>query len=291
MNFLKNVSLAPYTTLKIGGPAEYFCQATTTNDLIKALRSPLQPKTILGNGSNVLISDHGLPGLVIKNSVTDISFPSPNHLLVTAGTPLPLLINQSIKHGLTGLEEFTYIPGTLGGAVYCNIHGYLRHNFNKFLESIEVYNQKTSRTENILAKNLSWGYDYSDFSKLPHLTILSATLRLSPGNQSQSQSLVKQIIDEKSPQQPINSAGSVFKNPPGDSAGRIIDKELKLKGFRLGDAQISPQHANFIVNLAHATAADYYFLVQKIQSEAKTKLDLDLEPEIQFLGDFSPPTK
>ncbi|MEK7528046.1 MAG: UDP-N-acetylmuramate dehydrogenase [Patescibacteria group bacterium] len=291
MKFLKNVPLAPYTTLKIGGPAEYFCQATTTNDLIKALRSPLQPKTILGNGSNVLISDHGLPGLVIKNSVTNISFLSPNHLLVTAGTPLPLLINQSIKHGLTGLEEFTYIPGTLGGAIYCNIHGVNKNNFDKLLISIDIFNQKTQTTETLLAKNLSWDYDFSDFQKLSHLVILSATLQLSPGNQSQSQNLVKKIINKKSPIQPTNSTGSVFKNPPGDSAGRIIDEDLKLKGFRLGDAQISPQHANFIVNLAHATAADYYFLVQKIQSEAKTKLNLNLEPEIQFLGDFSSPTK
>jgi len=291
VEFLKNVSLAPHTTLKIGGPAEYFCQPTTLNDLLEALQSPFKPKTILGNGSNVLISDHGLPGLVIKNSVFDISFLSSNRLLVSSGTSLPLLISQSMEKGLSGLEEFAYIPGTLGGAIYCNIHGVNKNNFDKFLVSIEVFDLSTLKIQNLPSKDLSWGYDQSEFQSKPNLVILSAILQLSLGNRSQSQNLVKKITDEKSPKQSINSAGSVFKNPPGDSAGRIIDQELKLKGFRIGDAQISKKHANFIVNLDHATAADYLSVIRHIQSEALSKLNLDLVPEIQFLGDFSLPTK
>jgi UDP-N-acetylmuramate dehydrogenase len=291
MNFLKNVPLAPYTTLKIGGPAQYFCQATTETELIEALNSPLEPKTIIGNGSNILISDHGLPGLVIKNSVSNISFPFPDTILAAAGTPLPLLIDQSIRHGLSGLEEFAYIPGTLGGAVYCNIHGVSKNNFDKFLTSIDVFNLNSSEIQHLKPNQLSWDYDFSEFQQKHHLIILSATLALSPGNQNLSQTLVKKIIDQKTPNQPMNSAGSVFKNPPNDSAGRVIDQDLNLKGFRLGDAQVSSQHANFIVNLGTATAADYYSLIQKIKGEAKIKLNLDLKPEIQFLGDFSPPPK
>lgn len=291
MEFLKNVSLAPFTTLKIGGPAQYFCQPTTLNDLLEALQSPFKPKTILGNGSNILISDSGIRGLVIKNSVSQINYLNGSQVLVSSGTPLPYLIVDTTNHNLTGLEEFAYIPGTLGGAIYCNIHGVNKNNFDKFLVSVEVFDLQTSKIQNLPSKDLSWGYDLSEFQSKPGLVILSAILQLSPGDQSQSQNLIKKIIDEKSPKQPINSAGSVFKNPPNDSAGRIIDQELKLKGFRLGDAQISPQHANFIVNLASATASDYYSLVQKVQMEAKTKLNLDLIPEIQFLGDFSPPAK
>ena len=291
MKFLKNVPLAPFTTVRIGGLAEYFYQATTPNDLLEAIKDPLKPKTILGNGSNVLISDHGLPGLTIINSASTINYLDNNQVLVSAGTSLPLLITDTINHNLTGLEEFAYIPGTLGGAIYCNIHGVNKDNFDKFLTSVEVFDTQSSTIYNLQSKDLSWGYDFSEFQQKPHLVILSATLKLSLGNINQSINTINQIIGQKASQQPTNSLGCVFRNPPNDSAGRIIDHELNLKGFRIGDAQVSEKHTNFIVNLGQATATDYFSVIQHIQSLAKSKLNLDLVPEIQFLGDFSLPTK
>lgn len=291
MVILKNIALASHTTVKIGGPAEYFCQATTKNDLLGALQSPLEPKTLLGNGSNVLISDSGIKGLVIKNSLSEINYLDNNQVQVSSGTPLPLLITDTAHHHLTGLEEFTYIPATLGGAVYCNIHGVNKNNFNKFLTSVETYDLKSSKIQHLSSKDLHWDYDFSEFQQKHHLVILSATMALYPGNTDQSQKLIDQIINDKSQKQPLPSLGCVFKNPKNDSAGRIIDSDLKLKGFRIGDAQVSNTHANFIVNLGHATATDYLALVRHIQSEAFSKLNLDLIPEIQFLGDFSKPTK
>ena len=233
MDILKNVTLAPHTTVKIGGLAEYFCQASTKNDLLAALQSPLEPKTILGNGSNILISDSGAPGLVIKNSVSEIKYLDNNQVLASSGTSLPLLITDTANHHLTGLEEFAYIPATLGGAVYCNIHGVNNNNFNKYLTSIEVFDSQSSTIYDLPSKNLSWGYDFSEFQQNPHLIILSVILTLSPGNTNQSQKLIGQIINDKSQKQPLLSLGCVFKNPPNDSAGRIIDQDLKLKGFPL----------------------------------------------------------
>jgi UDP-N-acetylmuramate dehydrogenase len=291
MELLKDIPLVPYTTLKIGGLAQYFCQATTKNELLAALNSPLKPKTILGNGSNVLISDSGFHGLVIKNSVSKINYLDNYQVLVGTGTSLPLLITDTVNHHLTGLEEFAHIPGTVGGAVYCNIHGVNKNNFDKFLISVEIYDLNSSKIRHLPSKDLRWDYDFSEFQQKPHLIILSVTLQLSLGNKNQSIDTVRQIISQKSSRQPTNSLGCVFKNPPNDSAGRIIDEDLKLKGFRIGDAQVSEKHANFIINLGHATASDYLLVIHHIQSLAKSKLNLDLVPEIQFLGDFSPPSK
>jgi len=138
-----------------------------------------------------------------------------------------------------------------------------------------------------LANKLTWSYDTSEFKSHPEWIIISTIIQLSPGNSLQSQQKVTDIITQKSLTQSMNSLGSVFKNPPNDSAGRIIDQELNLKGFQIGDAQISPKHGNFILNLSHATATDYLALIKKIQSEAKNKLNITLEPEIKFLGTFN----
>ncbi len=278
--------LASYTTVKIGGPADTLIITDNTDEFIEVLKNNSHP-TILGNGSNTLISDSGIRGTVIKNRSQNIDYLPNNQIKVDSGVQLPFLISDTIKHSLSGLEEFAYIPSTIGGAIYGNIHGTNNHNFDRFITEIEVFDLISNSIKTINPQDLKWAYDTSEFKSNPNLIILSATIQLIPGDFPSSQQIVSDIISKKIQVQSMNSLGSVFKNPENDFAGRIIDQELHLKGFQIGDAQISPKHGNFILNLGHATATDYYNVIKKVQLDAKTKLNLNLEPEIIFLGDFS----
>lgn len=264
----QNHPLAPYTTVKIGGPADIFIHIQSSNDLKSILsfcrdaRSRVStniPITILGNGSNVLISDSGVRGIVIKNSSEEIEILLNNQVKVSSGTQLSQLINFTLDHGLVGLEEFAYIPSTIGGAIAGNIHGDDKHLFSQFIISVEKIN---------------------DF-------IISAILQLNSGDTTAAKEKIQNIIQRKTPIQSMNSLGSVFKNAPGQNpSGIIIDQQLNLKGYSIGDAQISPKHANFIINNGHATATDYFKLIKFIQTQAQEKLNLTLKPEIKFLGEF-----
>jgi UDP-N-acetylmuramate dehydrogenase len=262
MDIQKNIPLAPYTTVKIGGPADFFIHTKNSKDFTQAIKYGQEnnlPITILGNGSNVLISDSGIHGLVIKNDANEIEILPENKVKVDSGVQLSHLLNFTLDHNLLGLEEFAYIPSTVGGAIAGNIHGDNKTLFSQFIDSVEKI---------------------GDF-------IISTTLKLTPGNSTQAKEKVKDIIQKKSTVQSINSLGSVFKNLPDQNpTGMIIDQKLNLKGYSIGDAQISPTHANFIINNGHATASDYLKLIQLIQSQAKEKLNLDLKLEIRLLGKF-----
>ena len=285
-----NHLLAPHTTVKIGGPADIFIQTKSSEELVKILKFISEAKyekiTILGNGSNVLISDSGIRGIVIKNTANNIEYLPNNQVKVDSGVQLTQLITDTINHSLAGLEEFAYIPSTLGGAIAGNIHGVNKNNSDKFLVSVEVFNLKTGTLEHHLTADYQWGYDHSSLQDQPNLIVISATLQLVTGDPAILKQTVIDITAKKITTQSMNSLGSTFKNPPGDVAGRIIDQELGLKGFRLNDVQISPKHANFILNLGHATALNYLTVIKKVQFEAKSKLNLDLVPEIKLLGEF-----
>ena len=293
----QNHPLAPYTTLKIGGPADIFIDTPTIDQFTSILnfvyqknpsKSPLDRGdfhqtapcpvkgrdgegflTVLGNGSNVLISDQGLRGLVIR------------HL-----NPLQAIIQQTLAQNLVGLENFAYIPASLGGAIVSNIHGFDKTNFNKYLDTITVFNLKTGQTENLEASKLTWGYDQSEFQSKPHLIILSATFHLQKGDGITARQKYDEIVKNKAQTQPLNSAGCVFKNPKDLSAGKIID-DLGWKTKSVGGAQVSPLHANFIVNTGETTAKDFYTLATSIQSDVLAKTGINLEFEIKLLGNFS----
>lgn len=321
--------LAAYTTLKIGGPADIFVSPHTSTELINLLtflsrnysevgnflerseRESSSPKvastnensptsrqpllTILGNGSNVLISDSGIPGLVIKTSGNSMDI-NDQKVTFSAGTLLPWAISETLSAGLVGLENFAYIPATIGGAVYSNIHGFDKSNFSSLLDSIKYFDLNSNQIKNIPASNLNWSYDYSEFQDHPDWLILSATLKLSSGDTDAARQLTADIVAQKSIIQPMNSAGSVFKNPSTSicqplwgepkSAGWIIEHGLNLKNHRLGDAQIGPQHANIFTNQGSATATDFYRLIRLVQSRCQEKFGFTLDPEIRLLGKF-----
>lgn len=310
----QNHPLAPYTTLKIGGPADIFINTKSSAEFVSILKylsevdnfsersermtRSGQPEgseyrknlstsdiTILGNGSNVLISDSGIRGIVIKNSADNIEFLPNNQIKVDSGVQLIQLLQVAADHSLSGLEEFAYIPSSIGGAIFGNIHGINKNNFDKFIVSVEVLNLNNGNYQLVNHSDIQWHYDYSSLQDQKNLVIISATLQLSPGNSQNSKKMIADIIAQKTQTQSMNSVGCVFKNPQNDSAGRIIDQELGLKGFQLGNVQISPKHANFILNLGTATASDYLSVIKKVQSEATVK-GFTLEPEIKFLGEF-----
>ncbi|MDD3002528.1 MAG: FAD-binding protein [Candidatus Shapirobacteria bacterium] len=261
LEIYKNHLLAPYTTVKIGGPADYFINTKTTDEFVEALEYGKQnnlPITVLGNGSNVLISDSGIRGLVIKNDSEEMEIIDQDKIRVSSGTQLSSLINYSLDHNLLGLEEFAYIPSTVGGAIAGNIHGDNKNHFSQFVDLLEKFD---------------------DF-------IVRAILKLTPGDSTQAKIEAQEIIQKKSQVQSMLSLGSVFKNPEGkDPAGMIIDQQLNLKGYSIGDAQISPTHGNFIINTGHATAKDYLALINLIQSQMQTKFGFQFELEIKLLGE------
>ena len=267
LEIYKNHPLAPYTTVKIGGPADIFIHTKSSTEFLNVLTfcrdamhgvSTNTPITILGNGSNILISDSGLRGIVIKNDSNEMEILNENKIKVSSGTQLSHLINYSLDRNLLGLEEFAYIPSTVGGAVAGNIHG-TRSHFSDYVNSIEKYN---------------------DF-------IISVNLKLTPGDSTQAKIEAQEIIQKKSQIQSMLSLGSVFKNPEGkDPAGMIIDQQLNLKGYSIGDAEISPNHGNFIINTGHATAKDYLALVNLVQSQMQIKFGFQFELEIELLGEF-----
>jgi len=265
LEIYQNHPLAQYTTVKIGGPADIFVHTHNSEEFLDVLkfidnRQSTIDLTILGNGSNVLISDSGIRGIVIKNDSQEIELLPENKVKVSSGTQLSYLINFTLDHNLLGLEEFAYIPSTIGGAIAGDIHGINKINFSKFVESVEKYN---------------------DF-------IISAVLKLTSGDSTQAKIQVQETIQKKSAVQSMISTGSVFKNPESkDPAGQIIDKALNLKGYSIGDAQISPKHGNFIVNNGHATAKDYLALINLVQSQMQTKFGFQFELEIKLLGNFN----
>jgi UDP-N-acetylmuramate dehydrogenase len=298
LEIYQNHPLASYTTVKIGGPVDIFIKTKDSDEFLNVLEFLDKdiPITILGNGSNTLISDSGIRGVVIKNDAAEMEILPHNRTKVSSGAQLSALINFTLNHQLLGLEEFAYIPSTLGGAIFGNIHGVDKNNFSHLLESIEVFDLDSRTPKTFLVSDLDWNYDSSSFQDHPDWVITSAILKLKSGNSNQAKSRVSDIIQKKSANQPMNSLGSVFKNPTetqclpfwGErkAAGWIIDQELHALGKTFAYAQISQNHGNFIVNLGSATAKDYLELITWIQSQMQIKFGFEFDLEIKLLGTF-----
>ena len=255
----KDISLKNYTTLKIGGKADYFFSAKTKQDLIKAVllaKKLTLPFFILGGGSNLLISDKGFNGLVIKY-----------------GQLLSLYVSK-------GLEWAVGIPGTIQGAV-CNNSGAFKKSMENVVESVEVFDAKTGKIKIFKNKDCQFSYRNSIFRKKKNLIILSIKIKSKKSNNKK----IKQYLSYRKRTQPLNlpSAGSIFKNPQGFSAGYLIEK-CGLKGKKIGNVKISEKHANFIVNLGKGKAEDVIKLIKLIKQKVKEKFNIKLQEEIEFLG-------
>ena len=287
--FYKNCNLSSYTTIKVGGVAEYFAEPRNIDEfsyLINWSNLNNQKCQIIGAGSNLLINNIYIKGLVICTKKMKSLKIDPHLGIVEAeaGVMLPTLSNALAKNGLQGGEWAVGIPGTLGGAIYMNA-GTGNISLAKNLISVKVINNKTNEELQIEKKDITFEYRFSSFQS-NDLTIISAKLHFEPsGNLEQLIQTTKNNLKLKTEKQPYHlpSFGSVFKNPEINYAAKLID-DMGLKGFKIGGAEISTMHSNFIINNSTATSRDIYELITVIQQKVLQKKGIYLQPEVRMIG-------
>jgi UDP-N-acetylmuramate dehydrogenase len=284
------VSLSDYTTYRVGGPAQWFIAPHSFAQLQAAVAWADRegfPITVLGAGSNLLISDRGLPGLVIvTRHLRDQSFDEASgEITVAAGKPVPRLCGQLAKQGWAGFEWAVGVPGTVGGAVVMNAGAHGGDISDSFVKALVLQPDGTLQT--LYKDNLNYGYRSSSLQG-SQLVVLQATFALQPGQPIAAiQALTDSHLNHRLDTQPYDmpSCGSVFRNPLPQKSGQLIE-QTGLKGFQLGGAQVSEKHANFIVNRGGATASDIYNLIFHVQKTIAERWGITLHPEVKILGDF-----
>jgi UDP-N-acetylmuramate dehydrogenase len=295
-----NVSLKRYTAARIGGKADVMITVETLVELAKVTKTLWElaiPFMILGSGSNVLVSDAGVRQVLVLNRAKKIIFnPQSLHptVWVESGVNFGALARQAATHGLSGLEWAAGIPGTVGGAVYGNAgaHGSDMSNslvMAKILHLMQTNgdNQHEILQEDWTVDRFEYAYRSSSIKRQPgRVVVLSAQLRLSQSTPEAVQTKTDKYSEMRRSSQPTGaSLGSIFKNPPGDFAGRLIEA-AGLKGVKIGKVEISQKHANFFINQDSATASDYAALIRLVQQEVVNKFGISLELEIEMLGDW-----
>ena len=275
----KDISLSTLTTYKTGGIAKLVVYPNNINNLkqlLKLIHKHNIKYFILGKGSNTLFSDKEFNGVIIKLDKLNNFEIKETEIYVESGMILSKLVQESIKNELTGLEFAIGIPGTIGGAIYMNAGAY-GNNMSNIVKSVIVLNEKFQIKEIPLEK-LKFDYRYSIFQDNKNLICVAANIKLEHGNHDEIASKIKENLLKRKNSQPLEypSAGSVFRNPEGNYAGKIIE-ELGLKGKNIGGAEISTKHANFIINKNNASSSDILNLIKLVQKEVKDKYKIDLK--------------
>src|SRR6266540_834885 len=286
----ENISLAPYTSARIGGPADILITAESADELariIKLLQKQEIDYLILGGGSNVLVSDKGVRGVVVLNRAKGVRFHNGDEPSVTveSGVVFSNLANRCASKGFAGLEWAATVPGTIGGAVYGNA-GAFGGDMAGNLITAELLTE--DGREKFTAEQLEYGYRTSTLKRGElDAIVLAAELRLTNSTKEEATVKIEQFsAHRKATQPPGASMGSMFKNPNGDYAGKLIEA-AGLKGARIGNAEISPLHGNFFVNHVNTKADDIFALIQLVQKTVKEKQGVDLELEIELVGEWN----
>ena len=282
----KDISLSTLTTYKTGGIAKLVVYPNNINNLkqmLKLIHKYNIKYFILGKGSNTLFSDKEFNGVIIKLDKLNNFKIKQTEIYVESGMILSKLVQASVKNELTGLEFAIGIPGTIGGAIYMNAGAY-GNNMSDIVKSVIVLNEKFQIKEIPLEK-LKFDYRYSIFQDNKNLICVAANIKLEHGNHDEIASKIKENLLKRKNSQPLEypSAGSVFRNPEGNYAGKIIE-ELGLKGKNIGGAEISTKHANFIINKNNASSYDILNLIKLVQKEVKDKYKIDLKLEQQLVN-------
>lgn len=277
--------LAPFTSFRVGGPARLFVEAENIYDLKVALKTAQQfglPWFILGRGTNLLVSDDGFDGLVLRMSLGFSRFLIEGEKIVSgAAVPLPELVWGALNNSLDGLSFAVGIPGSLGGAVKMNA-GAFDKEIGPLVNRLTVLDSSLE-LKNLHRSELTFGYRSSSINEV----ILEVELSLKPGDEKKIREQMEKNFRLRKKNQPQGcfSAGSIFKNPPGEKAFRLIES-VGAKGLRVGKATVSSKHANFIVNLGGASSADIYSLIKEVRERVWNKYNILLELEIELLGRF-----
>lgn len=293
----RNELLAPYTTFRIGGPADLFYSTRTAEDLATAVLAARElnvPYFVLGLGANILVGDKGFRGLVIRNHAGHFRFSDTGELWVESGAIVGELIPEAVERGWSGLEHYVGIPSTVGGAIWQNLHFLEPEPERKrtmfiadVFQSSELLTEEGER-KTVDRDYMQFGYDTSVLHHRRDVA-LTVTFQLERGDTANMHRIMQENLSWRGARHPWlqfhPSAGSIFKKIEGMGAGRLID-QCGLKGFRHGDAQISHIHANIMVNLGKATARDVRELITIAQDTVEKKFEVRLEPEIGFVGEF-----
>ncbi len=288
----ENVTMANYTTARVGGEVPGLIAVHTVDELANAANTLWQmsiPFVLLGSGANILVSDQGLDAVILHNRAHNLKIDTKStqpSIDAESGAILGTVARQSALRGLSGMEWAAPVPGTVGGAIYGNAgaHG---SDMKACLKVAKILH-KNGDIEDWSVEKLDYQYRSSILKreKIP-VVILSAIFNVTRTSREEAWENIKTFqAHRKDTQPPGASLGSMFKNPPGDFAGRLIES-AGLKGRRVGRAMISPIHANFILNLEGATAQDIYQLMTIVQTTVKEKFGIWLEPEIELLGEFN----
>lgn len=282
-----NVSLSKYTTYRVGGIALAMVYPKSVKKLISLVKlltgSKIKYK-VIGNGSNLLFSDKNFDGVIIRlTELIDIQFLSYNKIRVEAGYPLPKLSLLVAKKGLAGLEFASGIPGTVGGAIFMNAGAY-KSDMGYIVQSVRVLTPdcKIITFEN---REMDFHYRSSFLQKHPEYICLDAVIKLKKGDKELLDEVIKERRARRIESQPLEypSAGSVFRNPEGNFAGKLIE-DLGLKGYRIGGAMVSEKHANFIINYDNATSDDIKNLIDYVHDRVMDEYNIDLKIEQEFVN-------
>lgn len=277
-----------HTTFRIGGPADYYLCPHSTEELQKILQICTENKIdffILGNGSNLLVSDKGYRGAVIQlwKNFSDIMVKG-NVITVKAGALLSKVAAEALDASLTGMEFASGIPGTIGGAVMMNAGAY-GGEMKDIIKEVTILTKKgESRT--LSKEEMEFGYRTSVVKEQGYV-VTSVALQLKKGDKEEIRKVMDDLKERRITKQPLDmpSAGSTFKRPEGYFAGKLI-MDAGLRGFSVGGAQISEKHCGFIVNKGNATAADVLGLIEEVQKRVQEQFGVALHPEVRFLGEF-----
>ncbi len=284
----RDAPLAPLTTLRVGGPADRMLAAQRREELLAALtlaHDAQVPSFVLGNGSDLVVADAGIRGLVIRNRARSVLVDG-RQVRADAGAPMALLVRRTTEAGLAGLEFGTSIPGTLGGAVWANAGAHGRE-MRDVLASVEAWHPASGAMARLDPAACALAYRESRFKHSGEV-VIAATLELSEDDPRAIAARVAEHQAQRVATQPLadQNAGSVFRNPPGDHAGRLIDA-AGLKGTRMGTASVSTLHANFIVTDRGGRAADVRALGDHVRAKVEARFGIELQYEIEFVGEWS----
>ena len=282
----KGELLSKHTSLHIGGPAQYYLRVTSERDLIGAVAVAREHELsvfILGGGTNLLVADAGIGGVVLQNDWAETSIEDTT-ITASSGTPMASVAAVAARSGILGLEWMATVPGTVGGAVHGNA-GAFGSETKDVLVDAELMDLD-GRTW--IAPNAELGFAYRTSALQKTSTIvLRARFRGAPGDRATAVQRIKQIANERMAKQPLAqpNTGSIFRNPPGDHAGRLIEA-AGLKGATEGGAMVSTKHANFIVNIGDASATDVRTLMKLCQDTVREKFGVELVPEVEMVGEW-----
>ena len=280
-----NEDMKKHTSLKVGGPAEILIKITDTGLLKKVLKFSEEqeiPVTLIGNGSNILVLDEGIKGITLKMDIQKLEIQEQT-IKVGAGNKLIQVAYEMMKNNLSGMEELSGIPGTIGGAIYMNAGANGREM--KDVVTKIVCLDKNGEQKEITTKEAEFGYRHSRFSESKDI-VVEVEMQLTKGNKEEIEEKMKEYAQKRKASQPIEypSAGSTFKRGEDFITAKLID-DCGLKGYSIGGAQVSEKHAGFIINKGEATAQDIFLLVEYVKEKVYRKFNKKIQLEMQIVGE------